>query len=162
MIAWLEDLNRQVLAGYNTRILGGFDEPFYRAPVDDAPAEIRFTRDYQRSALHELAHWCVAGSDRRLQDDYGYWYAPDGRDAARQQLFFKVEIRPQAIEKHFCTALGVPFEVSTDNLDNPDVHGLADFRRKVDARFDAYAVTGLPARAAAIAGRLDIMRNNYL
>jgi elongation factor P hydroxylase len=162
MIAWLEDLNRQVLADYNTRILGGFDEPFYRAPVDDAPAEIRFTRNYERSALHELAHWCVAGSARRLQDDYGYWYAPDGRNGVQQQLFFQVEIKPQAIEKHFCTALGVPFAVSIDNLDNPHVQGLADFRRKVDAQFDAYTLTGLPARAAAIAGRLDSLRNKYI
>jgi elongation factor P hydroxylase len=154
MIAWLEDLNRQVLAKYNTRILGGFDEPFYRAPVDGAPAEIRFTRDYERSALHELAHWCVAGCDRRLQDDFGYWYAPDGRGDALQQLFFRVETRPQAIEKHFCNALGLPFDVSVDNLHNPQVQGLANFRRQVDARFDAYALSGLPARAAAIAGRL--------
>ena len=159
MTAWLEDLNRQVLAKYNTRILGGFDEPFYRAPSDNAPAEIRFTRDYERSALHELAHWCVAGSERRLQDDYGYWYVPDGRDAVRQKLFFQVEIRPQAIEKHFCAALGLPFTVSVDNLDNPHVAGLADFRHRVDARFAAFASTGLPVRAAAIAAYLEKWRD---
>lgn len=155
MIAWLDGLNRQLLAAYNTRILGGFHEPFYRAPVDNLPAEIRFAHDHERSALHELAHWCVAGSDRRRQDDYGYWYAPDGRDAAQQQLFFRVEIKPQAIEKHFCMALGLPFEVSVDNLDNPCVSGLAEFSRSVDALFDNYAVTGLPARAAAIAAYLE-------
>lgn len=154
MRPWLEDLNRGLLARYNTVIRGGFEEPFYRAPVADAPAEIRFRRDYVRSALHELAHWCIAGTTRRRQDDYGYWYAPDGRDQAQQQLFYRVEIRPQAIEKHFCTALGLPFEVSVDNLDNPDPGGLADFRRHVDVQFADYARNGLPRRAAAIAARL--------
>jgi elongation factor P hydroxylase len=154
MIAWLEGLNRQILNVYNTRILGGFDEPFYRAPVGNAPAEIHFTHDHERSALHELAHWCVAGSDRRRQDDYGYWYVPDGRDTAQQQLFFRVETRPQAIEKHFCRALGLRFEVSVDNLGNPEVNGLAEFSRDVDALFASYTVTGLPARASAIAAFL--------
>lgn len=158
MIAWLEDLNRQVLADYNTRILAGFDEPFYRAPVDDAPAEIRFTRDYERSALHELAHWCVAGSNRRLLDDFGYWYAPDGRDAARQQLFFQVEIKPQAIEKHFCTALGVPFEVSVDNLGNQGVDGISGFSQAVDAQYRVYLTGGLPGRAETICHHLNAWR----
>ena len=154
MRPWLDDLNREVLARYDTVIQGGFEEPLYRAPVDGRPAEIRFTHDFERSALHELAHWCIAGKARRLQDDYGYWYAPDGRDPAQQQLFYRVEVRPQAIEKHFCQALGLPFEVSTDNLDNPGCAGLAEFRRNVDARFADFAADGLPPRAAEIAVRL--------
>jgi hypothetical protein len=160
MIGWLDAVNQQILAVYNTRILGGFAEPFYRAAVGNAPAEIRFTRDYQRSALHELAHWCVAGHARRRQDDYGYWYVPDGRDAAQQQRFFQVEIRPQAIEKHFCQALKLPFEVSADNLDHVDISGLSQFRRAVDRQYLTYATRGLPQRAAAIARLLTDWCNN--
>ena len=115
---WIATLNDTVLAAYRTRLVGGFDEPFYLAFRGDKPAEIRFTHDYPRSALHELAHWCVAGEVRRRQDDYGYWYAPDGRTNAQQQQFFQVEVIPQAFEKHFCTALGIPFAVSVDNLCN--------------------------------------------
>ena len=154
MIAWLDAVSQQILADYNTRILSGFAEPFYRAAVGNAPAEIRFTHDYERSALHELAHWCIAGHARRLQDDYGYWYVPDGRDAGQQQRFFQVEIRPQALEKHFCQALDLPFEVSADNLDNADISELSEFRRAVDCQYITYATLGLPQRAAAIASLL--------
>ena len=161
MIAWLDAVNQQILADYNTRILGGFAEPFYRAAVGNAPAEIRFTRDYERSALHELAHWCVAGHARRLQDDYGYWYVPDGRDAAQQQRFFQVEIKPQAIEKHFCQALELPFEVSADNLDHADISDLSEFRRAVDCQYVTYATLGLPQRAAAIASLLINWHDKY-
>jgi elongation factor P hydroxylase len=154
MKSWVEDLNAAVLHSYNTRLVGGFDEPFYRAAVNGQPAEIRFTRDYARSALHELAHWCVAGEQRRRLDDYGYWYAPDGRDAQQQQLFFRVEVQPQAIEKHFCYALGLTFDVSVDNLNNPDINGLESFRQAVDGQFLQFSRDGLPTRAASIATRL--------
>lgn len=154
MTAWTGYLNHTVLAEHNTRITGGFDEPFYRAPVNGMPAEIRYTRDYVRSALHELGHWCVAGSLRRRQDDYGYWYTQDGRTDEQQQLFFHVEIKPQAIEKHFCTALSLPFEVSIDNLGNQVLDGINEFRSAVDAQYYDYAATGLPDRAASIHARL--------
>jgi hypothetical protein len=160
LTAWVDDLNRDILGRYDTRLCGGFAEPFYRAPVNARFAEIRFTRDFERSALHELAHWCVAGSERRRQDDYGYWYAPDGRDHEQQQLFFQVEIKPQAIEKHFCTALGLPFDVSADNLASPQVSGLDAFRCAVDAQYCAYSGNGLPGRAAAIADWLQQWRHN--
>jgi elongation factor P hydroxylase len=147
---WISTLNDTVLSAYHTRLVGGFDEPFYLAQRGSAPAEIRFTRDYERSALHELAHWCVAGEARRQRDDYGYWYAPDGRTDAQQQEFFRVEVAPQAIEKHFCRALGIPFEVSVDNLGNSAVEGVEAFRAAVDARAARYAGQGLPARARLI------------
>ncbi len=158
MKAWIEDLNAAVLHGYNTRLVGGFDEPFYRAPTKGQAAEIRFTRDYERSALHELAHWCVAGEQRRRLDDYGYWYAPDGRDTQQQQLFFRVEARPQALEKHFCSALGLAFDISADNLDNPAISGLEAFRQAVNAQYLQLSRNGLPSRAAAIVTRLEKYR----
>jgi elongation factor P hydroxylase len=150
MFDWNHDLNDAVLSAYHTRLVGGFDEPFYQTFSGDAPAEIRFTRNYERSALHELAHWCVAGEVRRRQDDYGYWYVPDGRSNAQQQLFFQVEIMPQAIEKHFCMALGIPFAVSVDNLGNGAVDGAAAFSAAVDACYTHYANKGLPERAAQV------------
>jgi hypothetical protein len=150
MPEWISILNETVLSAYHTRLIGGFDEPFYKAPARGDMAEIRFTHDYERSALHELAHWCVAGEARRRQDDYGYWYIPDGRSNAQQQAFYRVEVIPQAIERHFCTALGIPFAVSVDNLGNGAVVGIEAFRHAVDARYAYYACHGLPARAADI------------
>lgn len=150
MSDWICLLNKTVLSAYHTRLVGGFDEPFYKAPAGRAMAEIRFTHDYERSALHELAHWCVAGSERRRQDDFGYWYIPDGRSNTQQQAFYRVEVTPQAIEKHFCAALDIPFAVSVDNLGNGAVDGIDAFSRAVDERFAHYACRGLPARAAQI------------
>ena len=103
---------------FNTVLVGGKDEPFYRAACGTDAAEIHYRHDYFRSALHEVAHWCVAGQARRQQDDYGYWYAPDGRNAEQQKAFEQVEVLPQAWELLFCAACGHPFRVSMDNLDN--------------------------------------------
>lgn len=102
---------------YNVILKGGFDEPFYQAATQTQPAEIQFREDFLRSALHEVSHWCVAGKDRRLKDDFGYWYEPDGRNFSQQLDFFQVEILPQAFEWIFCDTLSVEFEVSVDNLD---------------------------------------------
>lgn len=150
MFDWVQVLNDTVLSAYHTRLVGGFDEPFYKTFRCDAPAEVRFTHDYERSALHELAHWCVAGPERRQRDDYGYWYAPDGRTNAQQQLFFKVEVKPQAIEKHFCTALDIAFSVSVDNLGNSAVKGVREFSAAVEACYMRHVRFGLPERAARV------------
>lgn len=66
--------------------------------------------------LLEMSHWCVAGKARRGLSDFGYWYAPDGRTAAQQQAFERVEIKPQALECLFTLACGRQFQVSQDNL----------------------------------------------
>jgi elongation factor P hydroxylase len=55
-------------------------------------------KDYLASALHEVAHWCLAGVERRKLEDYGYWYSPDGRSRGEQSAFENVEARPQALE----------------------------------------------------------------
>ncbi len=71
----------------NTRLIGGALEPIYRpSEKPSEPHQIFFTHDYAASALHEVAHWCVAGEKRRLEVDYGYWYSPDGRDASHNWL----------------------------------------------------------------------------
>ena len=150
MTDWIEHLNREVMLPRHTRLAGGFPEPFYRAAAKDALAEIQFAHDHERSALHELAHWCIAGAARRQRDDYGYWYEPDGRTGSQQQLFFQVEVKPQALEKHFCAALGIPFDVSVDNLGNTELEGIATFRHAVEQQYSHYAATGLPERASVI------------
>lgn len=101
---------------YSTLLVGGAAEPLYTPAQAGSPAYIHYTRDYFRSALHEVAHWCVAGEHRRTLEDYGYWYAPEGRTLEQQALFEQVEIRPQAIELLFCAAVGHGFYVSCDNF----------------------------------------------
>jgi elongation factor P hydroxylase len=97
--------------------VGGGEEPEY-IPATDRNSEhkIIFTRDYFASALHEVAHWCIAGEQRRLLPDYGYWYAPDGRTVDQQKKFEQVEAKPQALEWLFSRACGSPFKLSVDNL----------------------------------------------
>jgi|SRR5690554_806086 len=101
---------------YNTILVGGAPEPLYQPATDEQPARIFYTRDYYRSALHEIAHWCVAGPARRQLEDYGYWYAPDGRTPEQQRQFEQVEVHPQALELIFSAACGHEFRVSADNL----------------------------------------------
>tara|TARA_B100000768_G_scaffold175160_1_gene186249 strand:- start:342 stop:917 length:576 start_codon:yes stop_codon:yes gene_type:complete len=100
-----------------TRLEGGYDEPLYRPKsAQQAHHCICFRADYVSSALHEVAHWCLAGRRRRRLMDYGYWYEPDGRSAEQQLQFEQVEIQPQALEWLFSTACGHPFRLSRDNL----------------------------------------------
>lgn len=111
--------DRCFLASDNTRLCGAAAEPLYEPATGDAPALIHFREDYAASALHEAAHWCIAGPERRQQVDYGYWYAADGRGEAQQRLFMRVEARPQALEWCFSQAAGLRFRLSLDNLDAP-------------------------------------------
>ena len=56
------------LATENTRLLPGGEEPVY-LPADASCAHDRivFRHDYVASALHEIAHWCIAGAARQLR-----------------------------------------------------------------------------------------------
>lgn len=100
----------------NTRLQGNASEPFYQAANNNSSAIIYFREDFLSSALHEIAHWCIAGKQRRQQDDYGYWYQADGRDSRQQKLFESVEVKPQALEWAFSLACKHPFHFSADNL----------------------------------------------
>ena len=63
------------LASHNTWLKGGADEPVYLpAKNQDGLNYIYFRQDFAASALHEVSHWCIAGSIRRRQEDFGYWY----------------------------------------------------------------------------------------
>ena len=128
-----------------TVLVGGAAEPFF-AP--GKPSQIHFREDYVRSALHEVAHWCVAGRRRRQLPDYGYWYSPDGRDADQQQSFFAVEARPQAIERCFCEVIGIPFSPSVDNVGAQiEPQQLCCFEARIQDWCDQFERTGMPSRA---------------
>lgn len=144
----IELFNQTFAHSENTLLVGGADEPFYLPADGDSPARIFFRSDYVRSALHEIAHWSQAGEKRRMCSDYGYWYAPDGRNAAQQAAFFSVEAKPQAIEKHFCDALNLPFKPSIDNLylQIPEAE-IRIFEVRLEAAYQKYADNGLPNRA---------------
>jgi elongation factor P hydroxylase len=107
---------------YNTILLTGGLEPFYNASKSESEKNKIICRsDYFSSALHEISHWCIAGKQRRLKDDFAYWYSPDGRDAETQTKFYQVESKPQAIERIFSIACGINFYYSFDNLINVNV-----------------------------------------
>ena len=115
-LATIEEAFAQSLgAQHPVRLVGGFDEPLYLPATDSRAAEIRFRHDYPSSALHEVAHWCLAGARRRALEDYGYWYEAD-RGYKAQHAFESVEARPQALEWVFSRAVGCAFRVSADNL----------------------------------------------
>lgn len=109
-----------------TRLIGGAAEPLYVPAGEPHEGEVAdchrlyYREDYFASALHEVAHWCIAGPERRLRRDFGYWYAPDGRDPGQQAAFQAVEARPQALEWCFAQACGFPFQLSLDNLQGGD------------------------------------------
>ncbi|MGB2740917.1 MAG: elongation factor P hydroxylase [Cognaticolwellia sp.] len=134
---------------YNTRLVAGGDEPIYLPNNAQSDFnQIIFTHDYYASALHEIAHWCLAGSSRRLLEDFGYWYIPDGRDLIQQQAFEKVEIKPQAIEWALCIAAGKDFDVSTDNLLGEGQTDRFSFKAKVYQQVLKYLDVGFPDDAA--------------
>ena len=93
----------------------------------------------------------MAGRHRRTLEDYGYWYAPDGRDATQQSLFARVEESPQALEALFCAACGHDFRVSMDNLDGDEAARRLEtaFAEQVYRRARRYLEEGLPARPLA-------------
>lgn len=104
-------------ASENTLLCGGAEEPFYApAASPGEPHRLWYREDFFASALHEVAHWCIAGPARRRLPDFGYWYAPEGRNPDQQAAFEAVEVAPQALEWCFAIACGYRFQVSTDNL----------------------------------------------
>lgn len=140
--------NRAFQAQENTVLVGGGEEPLYR-PSDENSIfhQIIFTRDYFASALHEIAHWCIAGKKRREMIDYGYWYYPDGRDEAQQALFESVEVKPQALELIFSETVGSAFHISIDNLSGTSMGDKSRFEEKVREQAQFYRAQGLPERA---------------
>lgn len=139
---------------FNTVLVGGANEPLYEPSKTPFGVNcIYYRSDYFSSALHEIAHWCIAGKERRKQVDYGYWYAPDGRDSQQQKAFEKVECKPQAIEYAFSLAAGSKFRVSIDNLSASDNDSTTIYRQEkafseqVKNQLVHYITEGFPHRA---------------
>lgn len=140
---------------YNTRLELGGDEPVYLPADEQVPFHrIIFARGFYASALHEIAHWCVAGPERRLLEDFGYWYQPDGRSAEQQAAFEQVEIRPQAYEWILAQSAGFTFRVSCDNLSGDFEPDRLAFMRKVHAEVLTILHQGLPPRVRLLSEAL--------
>jgi elongation factor P hydroxylase len=150
---------------YHTQLLGGADEPLYEPATDKQPALIHFRADYFSSALHEIAHWCIAGSERRKQTDYGYWYVEDGRDEQQQRAFYQAEVKPQALEWYFSVACNYDFSVSVDNLEGlsagwldweQQAREIDNFKQDCVAQIEQWIVApdSMPARGKVFAAEL--------
>ncbi len=160
----------QVFAGcfaeqYRTRLVGGAVEPLYvpgqatRVGVSslqdhDSDSVLHYREDFFASALHEVAHWCIAGAARRRQVDFGYWYTPEDRDWVAQQKFQQVETKPQALEWLFSRACGYRFQLSFDNPDQAGAPAAESFAAAVLARARQWQREGLPLRAERFYSRL--------
>ena len=157
----IELFNRQFAMSHQTRLVGEGDEPLYLPATEDNPFNlIIFRADYAASALHEVAHWCLAGIKRRQLEDYGYWYQAN-RDFHSQRQFERVEGQPQALEWIFSRAAGLPFRLSSDNFD-PASLDPGWQQTWVHTQVIQLLTQGLPARAQVFAEALAHgMPNGY-
>ncbi|REG85751.1 elongation factor P hydroxylase [Marinomonas pollencensis] len=146
----IEAFNACFLSRFNTTLVGGADEPLYVPAKQGAPATLYFRLDYPSSALHEISHWCLAGAQRRLLEDYGYWYETDSRSEQQQRLFEQVEVKPQAVECILHWSAGLPFRVSVDNLALTD-YDPTPFQQAVHRQVGDYLISGIPERALTFA-----------
>lgn len=142
------------LQAYETELVNAGEEPLYvPKSAHYRRHRIYFARGFWSSALHEIAHWCLAGSQRRQLRDYGYWYVGEGRDASRQLAFEQVEVRPQALEWLFTSVLSADFFCSFDNF-GVQTESARRFRQAVREQALAYLAEGLPRRAQMFLSRL--------
>ncbi len=143
----IEIFNQLFQTSHRTELCEGGSEPFYLpASSSDQMHRIYFREGYFSSALHEVAHWCVAGKQRRMLEDYGYWYQPDGRTSHQQKQFEAVERKPQALESLFAKACDHPFVLSADNLESA-LACSPNFEQAVERQVNHYLKHGLPRRA---------------
>jgi elongation factor P hydroxylase len=153
----VELFEQQFFAQYNTQLIGGANEPIYLPADGDCPRHRLFFReDFLSSALHETAHWCIAGSDRLVLEDFGYWYNPDGRTAEQQHIFEAAEVKPQALEWMFSVACGQGFALSVDNLSGGNTKASESFALAVSQQAIAWCqLSQLPDRAALFINALS-------
>ena len=158
---------------FRTIIVGGVTEPRYLPPQTNVRGIICYTRDYAASALHEIAHWCIAGSARCALIDYGYWYVPPPRSVSEQQAFCAVEARVQALERMFADVARVPFHLSVDDVHactDQQVAGSTDettrlartcsretFARQIERSANMWRRRGLPSRADRMCRALKLI-----
>jgi len=150
----MDIFNRLFSGSCNTHLIAEGDEPIY-LPADDQCGHHRliFRHDYFSSALHEIAHWCLAGEQRRQLVDFGYWYNPDGRTVQQQRSFEQVEVKPQALEWMLSSAASHRFRISADNLAG-EVGASDAFVDAVAEQARQWCDSPLPSRAALLAAAL--------
>jgi elongation factor P hydroxylase len=134
---------------HNIVLIGGAEEPIYLPSVQALPHRLCYTRDYPASALHEIAHWCLARDEQLALRDWGLWYVPDGRNTIQQQKFQQAEARVQALEWILSVAAGRPFRASSDNLGGEATDDLS-FKNAIHEDVRKFCDSGLPERAARL------------
>lgn len=148
------------LAEYSTQLTGGAAEPEYvPSCTADGISQLFYRENYAASALHETAHWCIAGPARRSQTDFGYSYLPPPRTVRQQAEFFAAELKVQTLELIFSDAAGLAFVPSADHL-HVDLN---DFRQQLEAHQEivaAWMMTSNDARARRFA--LGLSRHRQL
>lgn len=153
-----DDIARRFNAAFSrahrTVLIGGGSEPLYLPPRGHRPAVILYTRDYAQSALHELAHWCLAGPRRRTRLDYGYWYQPPPRSPLQQRRFESVETPVQGLELIMALATGVRFHVSADNPGDAPADSTG-FQRRILESTACHLREGLSPRTRAVLDALN-------
>ena len=149
--------NRLFSATYRTVLVGGAQEPFYQPPAATGLGQLSYREDFAASALHEAAHWCVAGAARRRLPDFGYTYTPPPRTDRDQAAFFAAELTVQTLERQFALACGLPFRPSSDDPDIP-VHA---YRQAIDGHTQEVVERYLhrATRARAFCNGLTELRN---
>lgn len=160
--------NQLFKTSLNTILVKGEDEPIYLpADQDNSHHRVIFAHGFYASALHEIAHWCVAGPERRKLEDFGYWYKPDGRSADEQAEFEKVEVRPQAFEWLMSKAAGHKFNFSADNLSS-DIGASESFKTNVLSTVHELLEKGLPERVGILvealrkqSGRSPLLKDDF-
>lgn len=149
---------QQFRESHRVELKGGAREPLY-LPAEK-PYEyhqVIYTFDYPASALHELAHWCLA-SDKQLRlRDWGHWYVPDGRSREQQECFQRAEARVQALEWILSRAAGRPFRESSDNLGGEALDERF-FREAIYQQVLCFCEGGLPLRASQLAQAFAVAR----
>lgn len=138
-----------------TILVAGDDEPIYLPLSAEHPKNrVVFAHGFFASALHEIAHWCIAGADRRKLTDYGYWYEPDGRTADQQLNFAKVEAKPQALEYLLSRAAGHRFVISLDNLSGEEID-ITPFKQAVLSEIQRFQQQGVNSRTEKLINALS-------
>ncbi len=120
----------------NTVLVGGADEPWYLPASENHGQEVAVLycrSDYAASALHEIAHWCLAGPARRRLADFGFTYLEPPRSHKEQVAFFNAELRTQSLERVFSRSAKLAFRVSADNFDSAQAALVERFARQVFA-----------------------------
>jgi len=142
---------QQFRESHRVELKGGAREPFYcPAEKPEQYHQVIYTLDYPASALHELAHWCLASDEQLRLQDWGHWYVPDGRAAREQERFQRAEARVQALEWILSQAAGRPFRESSDNLNGAAVDE-AVFKKAIYRQVQVFCEQGLPPRAGQLA-----------